>query len=413
MKIKFKVGISSKLFILALCLSPLLIACSEDQDGYQDLKREFHSKVKSMVMVGFRDSDLEHVLEQDKVGGYILFARDYLTKQPRNIYSYSRLCQIVDKLHSHGISMIASDMEGGLVNRFAKLGGFEMMPSPAKLATLDARSYKDDSVYGVTKFFISNVAKYGININFAPVVDVLVNQDPEFFLKSRAFSSDPDVVTQVGEMVVRAHRASGVMSALKHFPGHGSSKDNSHFGFVDITDTWKEIEFKPYERLIAKSYADMVMVAHVINRNWDSKYPATMSHSVVTGLLRKKLNYDGVVITDSIDMQALTDHFTLEDIVVNAVNAGVDIILHANQMQYDIDIGSKIYDIIMKALHDGKISKDRINEAQRRISAMNDRMQVSEKDALKGRVCSDNHNIINAAGVRWEKILNSLTVNSK
>lgn len=386
----------AKLILLALCFilpSPFLKLHAS--------QTELHNQVKSMIMVGFRDKDLDHILQQDRVGGYILFAKDYLTKEPRNIYSYSNLCHIVDKIRGHGISMIAADVEGGAVNRLENLAGFELMPSAALLSLLDRHSYKNDSIYGVSKFFAAQLFGNGITINFTPVVDVLVNADPKFFLRERIFSNRSDIVAAAAEKVIQAHHRHGVTTVLKHFPGHGSAEGDSHFGYVDITNTWKQDELMPYKRLIAKKRAEMIMIGHLMHRKFDEKYPSSMSYNIVTGLLRKKLKYDGPVITDSIDMEALHQHFTLKEIVISSINAGVDIILHANQMQYDPDIGSKIYDIIMKAVYDGKISRERISLSYRRISSISNKYKAA--DNLGYRMCHGNLNIF-AEIARGERV---------
>ena len=170
---------------------------------------------------------------------------------------------------------------------------------------------------------------------------------------------------------IDAHHAHGVLCTLKHFPGHGSSTADSHKGFVDVTSTWSLRELKPYRDIIAAGKADAIMTAHVFNANIDPDYPATLSHNTITGILRGELGYDGVVISDDMQMGAIRDYYGFEEGVELAIHAGVDIISIANQTgTYDPLLHERGFAAIQQAVEAGRISPARIDESYRRIMAL-------------------------------------------
>ena len=175
-----------------------------------------------------------------------------------------------------------------------------------------------------------------MNLNLAPVVDLDANPaNPVIGAFGRSFSADPDAVTRHARAFIQAHHDRGVLCALKHFPGHGSSSTDSHIGFVDIAGTWSEAELEPCAALIAEGLVDVIMTAHVFNANLDQTHPATLSHPVVTGILREQLGYDGVVMSDVIEMAAISANYGFEASVQLAIEAGVDILLYANELRPD------------------------------------------------------------------------------
>jgi beta-N-acetylhexosaminidase len=176
-------------------------------------------------------------------------------------------------------------------------------------------------------------------------------------------------------IVIEELHKQSLYTTLKHFPGHGSSTSDSHQGFVDVTNTWSAIELIPYENIINAGAADFIMTAHIFNSNWDADYPATLSKNVITGILREQLGYQGVVISDDMNMKAITDFYGLEQALKLSINAGVDIIVFGNNLIYDEEIASKAIAIIKELVDNGEISKDRINEAYDRIMDMKIKMK--------------------------------------
>ena len=196
--------------------------------------------------------------------------------------------------------------------------------------------------------------------------------------KDRAFSdTDPLKVATHAEQFVKSYQTVGVLPVLKHFPGHGSATGDTHEGFVDITNTYQEIELKPYQVLLPQYPHVGVMVAHVFHRDIDDRWPLSLSYKNVTNKLKKGLNFNGIVFSDDLQMGALTKEHSWHDIVVQAINAGNDVLVIGNNLSFDPDIADNTLKIILKALDDGEISYNRIDEAYRNI--------IQTKNKLKNK----------------------------
>jgi len=211
----------------------------------------------------------------------------------------------------------------------------------------------------------------GINCNFAPVVDLSVNPNNKVIVGlERSFGGKATNVTAFAKVQIKEQKKAGILSVLKHFPGHGSSLGDSHLGFVDISDTWNEKELEPYKTLIDENHVDMIMTAHVFNSKLDEEYPATLSYKINTRLLRHKMSYRGVIISDDLQMKAISEHFTLKETVTLAINAGVDILLFGNQLGHqDID---ELIETIFEQVKNGAISHEKINHANARIKKLHE-----------------------------------------
>ncbi len=215
----------------------------------------------------------------------------------------------------------------------------------------------------------------GINYNLAPVVDLNTFPDNPVIGKiHRSFSKDPDCVVRHAKIWIREHKKYNILSCLKHFPGHGSSLTDSHLGFTDITTSWQKSELQPFKQLIHPAppgpAAPSVMLGHLFHRDLDPLYPTSLSHRVVTGLLRNELAFQGVVISDDLQMKALTDKYGLEESVCLALAAGVDMLIVGNNLEYDPDFLERVIPAVLHAIQDGRISEARINAAWQRVTAM-------------------------------------------
>ncbi len=333
-------------------------------------------KIAQMLMVGFRGLTLEQSnyiyrdIQQYRIGGVILFDRDAALKTyGRNIVSPSQLQGLTASLKALSATplFIAVDQEGGNVVRLKERYGFPPTVSAQYLGTLNNPS--------VTRMYADSIAatlaENGINMNFAPVVDLNINpKSPAIGALERSFSADPSIVTNHARIFVEAHDKSHVSSCFKHFPGHGSATSDSHLGFVDITDTWSPVELEPYRNLINEGNARMVMTAHVFNRHIDPELPATLSKPFITGILREQLGFNGVVVTDDLQMQGLTQFFDYKTIVEKSILAGVDIILVSNNLAYNPEITPTTIIHIKELINAGKITEQRINESYQRIMAL-------------------------------------------
>ncbi len=340
-------------------------------------------EIGQMLMVGFRGLavDANHPIVSDirdrHLGSVVLFDRDLPSGQPvRNIQSPGQVRELVASLQAAAQAplLVAIDQEGGLVSRLTEERGFPSTVSHQYLGELNdpAETHRQAGIIGET------LAGLGINLNLAPVVDLCANPDnPVIARFERCFSADAQVVAAQAEAYVRAHHERGVLCTLKHFPGHGSSSQDSHLGLVDVTDTWTRTELEPYARLIEAGLVDAVMTAHIYNTHLDPDYPATLSPATITGLLRGELGYDGVVISDDMQMGAIAQHYGLEVAVHQAIVAGVDILAFANNTTYyDEQIATRAVTIISELVAQGAISKGRIDESYRRIMRLKQRLQA-------------------------------------
>lgn len=327
-----------------------------------------------MLIVGFDAQTLEagdpfvSDLRRYRPGGVILFDRDYDDRnRTKNIRSPLQLRTLTTQLKRYASNplLIAVDQEGGKVARLKPAYGFLATPSAAEIGEKNDPAYAQ-KVYGA---MADTLAEEGINTDFAPVVDLARNPKNQVIVGlGRSYGTSPRKVAEYAGIGIDALRQRGIVSVLKHFPGHGSSLGDSHKGFVDVTKTWSSIELEPYRALIAAGKADMIMTAHVFNRHLDPKYPATLSYNVNTKLLRDALGFTGVIVSDDLQMKAISAHYTLAETVRLAINAGVDMLLFGNQLGH-ISL-KKAVDTIYDEVQAGRIPRTRIAEANRRIEAL-------------------------------------------
>lgn len=339
-------------------------------------------KLGQMVVVGFRGatrSEYGSFLEQFHdlhLGGVWLTDNESpMGHTLGNIQSPDQVRQLTTDLRqaSEIPPFIAIDAEGGQVIRLKERYGFPKFPS--------ARALGDMNDVHVTRAHAGQIARTlhecGINFNFSPVLDVNVNPDnPIIGRKERSYSSSAEAVALHATAVIEAHHEQGILCAGKHFPGHGSSLTDSHKGLVDITDTWNPSELLPYRLLIQNGLLDAVLSAHVFLRQYDPVYPATLSDKIMTGILRQELQFGGIVFTDDLNMGAIHQNYSLEQSVELCIQAGADVVLHANVDQYDPQIAPKTVAILKQLVSDNKISEERIDESFRRIMQTKDRIHA-------------------------------------
>jgi len=219
----------------------------------------------------------------------------------------------------------------------------------------------------------------GFNLNFAPVVDININKNnPVIGNLERSFSDDPMKVYEHAGSFIDAMHKYEIITAIKHFPGHGSSTEDSHLGLVDITDTYnQEAELFPYKKLIEDGKADIIMTAHIMNTDIDPGNPATLSSKFLQDILRGELNYEGVIVSDDMQMGAIIINFGFEEAIVKAINAGCNLLIFSNNgSRYDEDIAQKSFETIKQAVRDGKITEEEINSAYTRIKELKEKFGI-------------------------------------
>ena len=331
------------------------------------------AKCGRMIMTGFRglrlapDNPIVADLRAGRVGGVVLFDYDVPSKNPvRNVESPAQVKSLVGDLRTvaAGPLLVAVDQEGGRVVRLKEKFGFPPAPSARSLGEHDDL----EATRKAARAIAETLAEAGFDVNFAPVVDLDINPaNPVIGGLERSFSADPEVVVRHAAEFVRAHRECGVLTCLKHFPGHGSSKTDSHLGFTDVTETWSPKELEPYGRLIEAGLCDSVMTAHIFNAALDPDFPATLSVKIVSGRLREGFGYDGPVFSDDLQMKAIAAEFGSEDAVLKAVAAGVDMLVFANNSVFDPNAAASAVATLKRAVLEGRIREERLDESIARI----------------------------------------------
>ena len=365
-----------------LIIIPLFLGGAVKTDS--DIEVPLDKQIGQMLMVGFKGfevADTSHVIRDIRdyhTGGIILFDYDMPTRTPyRNIESPEQVRRLISDLQnlSEVPLFMAVDQEGGRVARLKTDRGFASHVSAEYLGNLN----NSDS----TRYYAANMAvqlnDLGFNVNFAPVVDLNTNpENPVIGQLDRSFSANPGLVTEHAGIFLEEFTAKNILGVLKHFPGHGSAWNDSHVGMADVTETWEEIELEPYRNLVRMDSPFAVMTAHVFNENLDPEVPATLSRIVQTGLLREQIGFDGVLFSDDMQMDAIRSYYGLEMAVEQAILAGVDVLVFANNSVYDPDIVPRVTGIIKNLIDEGVLSEERIRESYNRIMAAKDAWKVNE-----------------------------------
>jgi beta-N-acetylhexosaminidase len=265
---------------------------------------------------------------------------------------------------------LALDQEGGEVERLTAAVGFSEEPTAQRVAAQDSPEQAGELFLGMAKA----IAAVGFTVNFGPVVDLNLNPKNQVIGRvGRAFGVDPAEVAAYAAAFIRAHHAAGLLTALKHFPGHGSSTADSHEGFVDITKTWQQDELDPYRTLIADGLVDIVMVGHLFNANYaegEGHLPASLSPRWIDGVLRGELGFSGVVMSDDLEMGAIREHYSTAEAVLAAVRAGVDVLLFSNTARYHPGLAAEIRAILIKEAEADPAFRARIEQSYARIVAL-------------------------------------------
>src|SRR5437867_2970153 len=331
----------------------------------------------SLLLVGFRgtdiigNADLDKLLCEARVGGTVLLSR--------NIVDSDQLARLTGALAQRAAActgrklLVAADAEGGNVMRLAARAGWP--------ATFSAQELGETNDFVLTELEARRIGTMlravGINWNLAPVVDVGYNPaNPVIVGTARSFGANPLLVAEHARAFVRGLRAEGVLTALKHFPGHGSSFADSHHESTDVTATAEpELELVPYRALIAEGLADSVMTAHVFNRRLDDARPATLSRATITGLLRGELGFRGPVVSDDLRMGAIEKQYGLGEAAVMAVDAGVDVLLITDDRLPDgRSAAQATLDALRTALTRGRLDPGRVEAALERVRALRGRL---------------------------------------
>jgi len=338
-------------------------------------------KIGSMLMVGFMglDASPESQICQDiqayHLGGVILFDVNPLDrKKPKNFESKEQVQRLTDQLQacsSDGKLLIAVDQEGGRVQRLKSKYGFAGDFKKAK----DISILPDEKVKRHYERMATELHSVGINYDLAPDVDLAINpKNRVIYQLGRSFGAEPKEVAHYSKIFIEAMKAEGILTAAKHFPGHGSSLGDTHKGFVDVTKLWQKKELQPYRILNQEGVLETVMVAHVFNKKIDDQYPATLSQKTIKGLLREEIGFEGVVITDDLQMGAIAHKYGLKNTLRLAIGAGNDILLFGNQLSVKSMVSTQtLVDTIMEMVGTEIDPKD-IDQSYDRILALKEKL---------------------------------------
>lgn len=322
--------------------------------------------IGQLFLMGFPgetlSSDAKRLLQTDGIGGTILFSR--------NIQSAQQVVElnteIVNACSPEYPALISVDQEGG---RVARLRG--ICTDIPDMRTVGRASVDNpDLPYRLGAMMARELSALGFHLDFAPVIDVDTNPDNPV-IGERAFSHDPFAVAEHGVQFIRGMQQAGVAACGKHFPGHGDTDTDSHFLLPQIShplSRLEAVELEPFRAAVAAQVAS-IMTAHVMFPALDRTLPATLSPHILKDLLRKRLGFEGVIISDDLEMKALADHFSIEEMVVKGLQAGVDLFLICHQSEWV----ERALEATKRALTDGDLSVDRVQEAIGRVTRLKER----------------------------------------
>ncbi|HSR69582.1 MAG TPA: glycoside hydrolase family 3 N-terminal domain-containing protein [Acidobacteriota bacterium] len=347
-----------------------------------DLPPQLDEWIGHMLMVGFRGTRLEdddpflRQIGSLHLGGTVLFDYDVPSGRPlRNIEDAQQVRQLTRTLQAAAAHplLIAIDQEGGRVARLKPRHGFPETLSQQALGRLDDQQRTRRQAREVAQL----LRDLGVNVNFAPVLDLNLHpQNPIIGAYQRSYSEDPEVVVRHARWTIDEFHRQSLLAAVKHFPGHGSSRQDSHLGLPDVTPYWQPVELIPFARLIEEGLPDMVMTAHLYHSQWDEELPATLSPQVIEGILRQRLGFEGAVVSDDLQMGAIAQRYELGETVLRAVEAGVDILVFSNNSPagYDPEIAPKAHAALRQLVQQGKISPRRVRASYERVRRLQSRL---------------------------------------
>jgi beta-N-acetylhexosaminidase len=318
-------------------------------------------KVGQLIMVGFEGTQANEAIEthirKRFVGGIVLFSRNI--QSPQQTAELTNELQRLAEATARQIPLfIGIDQEGGWVIRLKE--GATVLPGNMALGATDSTELAERA----GEITAVELAAVGVNLNFAPVMDVNNNPDNPV-IGRRSFGESPELVSRLGISYIRGLQRNGVLATVKHFPGHGDTTVDSHFELPTVNHDLERIhalELQPFRAAIDADVA-AIMTAHIIYPAFDADRPATLSPTILTDLLRKELGFDGLLITDDMEMKAIDDRYRSGEAAVMAVEAGADIVMVLWTPAKQIEV----FDALLSAIKSGRISQARLDQSVERI----------------------------------------------
>ncbi len=340
---------------------------------------ELQGRAAKLLTVGFYDHRLGDELKKlldSGVAGVVLFGRNIDT--PEQVATL-----IADiKRYAGRPLFVGLDQEGGLVARLRK--GFTRLPPMRAVGSLEDEALAER----VGQLLGRELRAVGVDINYAPVLDIDTNpKNP--IIGNRSLSRDPETVARLGVALGRGIESAGVASCGKHFPGHGDTAQDSHQELPRLPhsrERLEEVELVPFRAWVKAKLAS-IMTAHVIFEPIDSEFPATMSRPVLHGILREAMGYEGLIITDDIEMKAIADHYGYDEAAIRGVNAGVDNFLCC----HTADVAHQLIRTVAGAVEGGRIPLERLVDANERVEAFTQRWARPAEEPRFADLASDAH----------------------
>ena len=315
--------------------------------------------------------DEARFLSEENIGGVILFDRNI--ESPQQLYDLVKSVHLIRKTAPDRAPLFVSvDMEGGRVQRLKP--PFTQWPPMRQIGDLDSASL----AFKFAESMGTELKAMGINVNYAPSVDVYTNPKNEI-IGDRSFGTDPEIVGKMSSAVVRGFIKSGIIPCAKHFPGHGNTLLDSHEALPEEDKTVEDLEkleLPPFKKAF-RARLDLLMTAHIRYPKIDPEWPATLSSKIINGLAREKLGYRNLVISDDLDMKALRNHWEPSEIAVQAVTAGCNILLYCNEPESP----RLALDAIEKAVTEGTLDRVKIEENHKQVLRLKQR-RLKEPDPL-------------------------------
>lgn len=320
-------------------------------------KLSLDEKIGQMLCFAFNGTEvneqLKRLIKEEKIGSIIFFAKNI-----ENIKQAKSLTKALQDMSDIPL-FIGLDQEGGMVRRI--VDDITYMPGAMSLAASNP-----NMIYEANYSLAQNLKFLGFNVNYAPVADINNNpQNP--VINSRSFGDNPQFVANCVVSSFKGSQDALVLPTVKHFPGHGDTAVDSHLGLPVVEKTYEELknmELIPYVESINQGL-EGIMISHILYSKIDDKYPSSLSYQVITKLLKEKLGFKGLITTDSLTMKAIWDKFSIEEIVLNGVNAGNDILVFCGGA--DLDVQLQIIATFKNLVLSGKISQERVDESVSKI----------------------------------------------
>lgn len=337
----------------------------DDEDGMN-----LDEKIGQMIFSGVNgtemNADTRNIIEDYHVGGVILFG-DNIESAPQTVEFLNDIKTANEENPSPLITGV--DEEGGSVTRMPD--DVTSLPTNQAMGNLNDpdQSFEEGGILG------EQMKELGFNLDFAPVMDVNSNPDNPV-IGDRSFGDNPEIVSKLGVQTMKGIQSQDIISVMKHFPGHGDTGVDSHLELPEVDksrDDLENLELVPFQNAIENG-ADVSLIAHILLPQIDDDHPASMSKEVITNILRDELDFDGVVITDDLNMEAITDHYDIGEAALQSVKAGGDLMLVA----HDYDLTRKVFNTLKEAVENGKLSEKRIDESVGRIKQLKEKYDVTD-----------------------------------